>query len=467
MVDGVFAVIDQEALFRSAPEFAENFMQRLISLTPDEIQRANLAQMIPGVPATRQEFQRYRCALTPYVKGQLDRARERGQAEVRVVTKTPDNCPYLPGSSLKGALRTALAYAWIKGDRNALDRLKRAPTREKWRTVEGMLRVGGDADVTRDVLRALEVGDSQSLLAEDTLAVDHEAVLSAAVRRGSNSPGDSSAVWKGFPTFVETIKPGVVLDGRIILRDRLLAGRAADRLGWDSRQRGLVLGDVLKAANVLAGDAIAWELRFLARVTRVQVDSIRQFYRDLSERARFAPDNEAYLCLGRGAGWHKSTVGLLLEQAEDFDFARFRREGGTAERRGAGFDRTDFDFPKTRKFVMQGPGRPFGPLGWVRLVLLDLPAGTGVASAALVKKESSESSGQPHPRPEPPTERGAQLASRARPARKADLEALRQSLEKSIERGQGSERTTKASEKAKREQERIARRYRGDPEPKE
>lgn len=465
--DGFFAVVNQEALFRAAPEVAENLTRQLAVLTPEEIQRRSLTQILPAPLRSRQDFYHYRCTLAPHVKVQLDRARERGQAEVRIAIKTPDERPYLPGTSLKGALRTALVYTWIKGDANALAALKGAPTREKWRTVEGLLRAGGSQDVTRDVLRTLEVSDSTPLPVENCLAIAHEAVLSAAVRRSSNAPGDAPAAWKGFPTFLETIQPEAGFEGRIVLRDRLLLAPAAARLGWAPRQRRLSLAEIVAAANLLAGDVIAWEQRYLARVTGSQVDTIRAFYRDLAERVQSATGNECYLCVGRGAGWHKSTVGLLLQQAEDFDFARFRRDGGTAERRGPGFDRTDFEFPKTRKFIMEGGGKPLAPLGWVRLVLSDLPTQARVAAepttatpveraaAPHVERLAPQETERP-PRGAFPT--GGPTSAPVRPPQAPKAAKLTDDRPK-------PSKTTKASEKAKRAQQQYLRRLRGEEDP--
>jgi CRISPR-associated protein Csm5 len=470
LADGLFAVVNQGALFHAAPEVAENLMRELAALTPEQIQRHSLAQILPAPLRGRQDLCRYRCSLPAYVKAQLDRARERGLAEVRIVIKTPDDLPYLPGTSLKGALRTALAYAWTKGDAGALATLKRAPTREKWRIVEGLLRAPGTNDVTRDVLRALEIGDSVPLQAEASLAIAHEAVLSAAVRRDSNAPEDAPATWKGFPTFLETIRPGVVLEGRITLRDRLLSGPASRSMGWTPRQQALGLGDILAAAKLLAADAIAWELRFLARVTGAQVYTIREFYERLSERMRSAAGNEAYLCLGRGAGWHKSTVGLLLEEAEDFDFARFRREGGIAERRGQGFDRTDFDFPKTRKFIMENSGKPFAPLGWVRLVLPG-PITEPITAARIIGAPPPRPPSPPHvkglapPRAEPGTRQPyATAPPRIPPGPPAPPAGKPPKAAPPPVTQAKPSKATKASEKAKREQEAYLKKLRGEPE---
>ena len=473
LADGWFAVVNQEALFRVAPGEAENLTRQLVALSPEAIQRLSLNQVLPAPLRERQDLYRYQCALSAYVKAQLNRARERGQAEVRVITKTPDDRAYLPGTSLKGALRTALAYAWARGDAQALAALKRAPTREKWRAVEGLLRGGTGTDVTRDVLRALEVGDSAAMPADECLAVAHEAVLSAAVRRGASVRGDAHAAWKGFPTFIETIKPGVVLEGRIVLRDRLLAPPVSERMEWTPRQQALSLGEILDAVNLLATDVIAWEERYLGRVTGVDLDPVRRFYERLSERVRTAGGNEAYLCLGRGAGWHKSTVGLLLEEAQDFDFARFRREGGTAERRGPGFDRTDFEFPKTRKLTMEGGGRPFAPLGWVRVVLPDLPTRPRVSVESTVASPTSVAA-PPRvqlpaaQRPEGPPDPTVALGPPRRPGPPSPA-ALRppQPPKTAPPPAQPKpSKLSKAAEKAKREQERIRRRYSGEEEPK-
>jgi hypothetical protein len=121
-------------------------------------------------------------------------------------------------------------------------------------------------------------------------------------------------------------------------------------------------------------------------------------------------------------------------------------------------------FPKSRKVVWHDE-KKLDPLGWILLTVGEKPT---EATRRVIAVPSGERTPvvepRPQPQPRPGPRRPPEPPVHLRLSTKADLEALRRSLQESKEGGRGSERTTKASEKAKREQDKIWRRYRGENE---
>ncbi|HEY9231132.1 MAG TPA: hypothetical protein VIS78_03275, partial [Blastocatellia bacterium] len=115
-----------------------------------------------------------------------------------------------------------------------------------------------------------------------------------------------------------------------------------------------------------AGDLCQWETEYFtafATASReVDVEPVLEFYKYLAAEIRSAPPHTLYFSIGHGSGWHKLTVGLLLEKRLSGErFAELRRSLKLADRH------TDFAYPKSRKLVMGGENRADSPFGWVRL----------------------------------------------------------------------------------------------------
>ncbi len=285
--------------------------------------------------------------------------------ELLPLARDVEERPYLPGSSLKGAIRTALAYALVAeqlqqagGDLaetaagQAIARsLDNPRARREWfaRQLEIALFQGERSfDPNRDLLRALRPHDSPPL---DRSAAVAEQVGIYALRNGQlrlRGPGNR---W-----LVETLPEGT--------RFRLAVD--AERGLFRSGQEGLP--SALEARLTL--ERLLEDCRrFAAALARAEavfyrqgnVQPLARFYAELQRRIEQAGPGEAYLQLGWGTGWTAKTIGLLLRGRPELTslVQRFRLDRGRGSR----------PFPKTRRLVERG-GRPALPLGWVRLRLL-------------------------------------------------------------------------------------------------
>jgi CRISPR-associated protein Csm5 len=271
---------------------------------------------------------------------------------LREQIKTVDDRPYLPGSSLKGALRTALAWhGWaalnLRPDQRLIERGRFAA-----RTLEKKI---FGLEPNYDLLRALQVGDSDSL-APDCLMLANVAVWPAGR--------------KSIPVEVEAVKREtrfrlpVKVDGQLF-SDWARENRRDFRLGGAR--------DWLEKLAALVRAHQAERIRALRRwhEERAGGTDIVTFYRDLEKLA--LKDNQFVLQLGWGGGWDSKTFGLRLSaDAKFMDWLIREHRLSRARNRKSGDP-----FPATRRAAMRrlsGPGgqvqeTPALPMGWVLVEL--------------------------------------------------------------------------------------------------
>ncbi len=271
---------------------------------------------------------------------------------LREQIKTVHDRPYLPGSSLKGALRTALAWhGWaalgLRPDQRLIERGKFAA-----RTLEKKI-FGPEPNY--DLLRALQVGDSEAL-APDCLMLVNVGVWPAGRR--------------SIPVEVEAVR-------------RETRFRLPIKFDWQ------LFSDWARAnrRDFRLGGAREWLESLVAQVRAHQAERIRTlrqwhearasgaeivtFYRDLERLA--LKDQQFVVQLGWGGGWDSKTFGSRLSADAGFMEWLIREYRlSRARQRQSGNP-----FPATRRAAMRrqsGPGgqaqeTPALPLGWVLVEL--------------------------------------------------------------------------------------------------
>jgi CRISPR-associated protein Csm5 len=266
---------------------------------------------------------------------------------------------YIPGSSLKGAIRTALAWSMLR------DSGKPVRSRELGRNPRfaddpleaeffGRRAKSERVDPNRDVLRTLHVADSRALSPEGSLELAQVSLYSlrgAPERAQLRSKGDQ---WR---FFVEVLTPGTRLQTSVRLDDYLLQPEIARYVGMTGKQ-GWVRG-WLTYCNAFSQTVIAHELDFYGKHP---VPRVRAFYDKLAHQVEAAePGRECLLQMSWGAGWVSKTVGMALD---DTTLAEIR------DRYRLGRQRDYPIFPKSRRLVERGNVAEM-PMGWVRLRLTD------------------------------------------------------------------------------------------------
>jgi len=254
--------------------------------------------------------------------------------------------PYLPGSSLKGALRTALLRAAT--DKQAFKRSDFGPgggPNEAKQAAQGLEQKVLGRDPNRDILRALIVGDSQPI-----------PMAALRLQRLQMVPG--------LNIDVEAIARGTHLTATLRL-DTWLLKRTGQGLNWPPLVRQIVR-QVARTAQFVAQRRIEHEYRYHEKRGDQQAMS---FYARLAEEAVSGhwPENEFLIQVGFGTGWRAKTVlgglgdadPLLATVVRDF---RLDRGGGKASQ---GYVKGQ-PFPKARHLAWVG-GRPALPMGWLRV----------------------------------------------------------------------------------------------------
>jgi CRISPR-associated protein Csm5 len=283
--------------------------------------------------------------LFRYVLKGTPRATGEG-AQLREQLKDPFDRAYLPGSSLKGALRTALAWQ-LWADRRLQPDVRRLGRRREWAAQEYERDLLGP-DPNHDLLRALQVADSAPLGADRLMIVN-----ARVVGRGGKL---------GSPIELEAVRPDTAFELTFKL-DLALFSDWATRAGLH-----LPGGDRLSR---LAETARTYTAARLPR-EKVWFDQIpgaarvAAFY---GQMVRARPSQPMFLLqVGWGAGWHSKTFGTHLADdpafmervIEDYRLARGARKQGDP-------------FPKSRRvavaFSRDASGQfqetPASPFGWL------------------------------------------------------------------------------------------------------
>lgn len=272
--------------------------------------------------------------------------------EIREQLKDPWGRPYLPGSSLKGALRTVLAAVAV--EQMPLD-LAKLDRRRAW-AAQPIERDIFGADPNRDFMRMIQVGDSQPLESATLRLARAHIYPSASSTRYGRSQGldvNLEVVMKG----AEFALPVHLPLHLIRLTDKPFNTRRREELShWESKARWL---DRLPAlARERTRRLLIGEVEYFQ--TRTDVPAVHAFYNQLANEFSALQPNQFMLPLGWGGGWHVKTLNEQLKRDKD-KFERLvtqYRLNPTGERKPG--DR----FPKSRHLLRRTDGAPGEPLGW-------------------------------------------------------------------------------------------------------
>ncbi len=304
---------------------------------------------LPGDLLTEADFANR--ALFRYVLPGRPRS-PRPFAELREFIKDTWDRPYIPGSSLKGAIRTALAWAgWAERipalRRNDIGRNPRFAGQPLEKRLFG-------PDPNHDLLRALQVSDffGPQKPGEGLVVVNAQVVTS----RGLQAPIELEAAVD--VTFEGTLKV-----------DDYLFSRHARRLGFGDRRDWLTPQGLLERLRRHSQARLEHLTEHFYRFARRGIpgaEKVAKFYEEL--RDFDLPKNHAFLAIGWGTGWDGKTFWThLQEDAHLFEalvkqFRLQRRPKGASKRKPGD------PFPASRRVVVQKE-RVAAPFGWVVLAL--------------------------------------------------------------------------------------------------
>jgi CRISPR-associated protein Csm5 len=290
-----------------------------------------------------------------YVMKGEPRAVSRG-AELQEQIKDAWDRPYIPGSSLKGALRTALMYVgWQQRQlqfdpRNLKDNVKFAAQPLEQQVLGGKPGRPGDAP-NFDLLRILQVSDSNP---------DEQKrlrLLNVQVAAGNKT---------GSPIELEAIPREVTFTASLTLDGFLRKEEPVRQMGWEEDQLKWIKA-IPRVANHFTKTRLNQEL---ARWENSGAP-IRSFYLTLARTfGELNERSEFLLQLGWGGGWDSKTLGDLLTGNSQAFFQVVKRFERQMDRQRS-FRKGD-RYPKSRRVIVRDE-QPQMPLGWIRVRMERVP----------------------------------------------------------------------------------------------
>jgi CRISPR-associated protein Csm5 len=286
-----------------------------------EIAKIELKELIEDIAV--ENFKRYSVPFTGVVKSEISEHIKTGGK------------PYIPGSSIKGAIRTAVLWYAVKNNRRLLDfaikSLENKISRNRGMVTSKILKEADDElervvfgkeprNTRNDIMRAVRVEDSKPF---KSLRVYEVRVLGSSRKIGVS---------------VECIDGGKAEVG-IDVDDFVLKN-------LDSSYRDMIkdVDTIAEITREFSEALIEAELKY------------SYFEKTKNEFRAVKKCKGMVLRLGWGTGWLSSTIGLLLKTHPKFEGLR-RRLGLGKNPRTKIVSRV---FPKTRKVTADGK-----PLGWV------------------------------------------------------------------------------------------------------
>ncbi|MBL8188517.1 MAG: type III-A CRISPR-associated RAMP protein Csm5 [Acidobacteria bacterium] len=299
--------------------------------------------------------------------------------EVREGMKDIYQRPYIPGSSIKGAIRTALL--WHLAQQQAPDFVRslirqglyppkdEKTPRKEWFAQKLERKVFGESVVT-DLLKALHVNDSAPVALEQ-MQIGETATFT--LRQDQMQPKGES-----FRIFAEWLKPETKLQLEIGVNDYLLSDEKVwvkDKRRTTTPRQELGVSDMNKAAlEQLTTHCNAFALALLKREREFfEKHKLADLVVDCERIEKTVSElqaNSFVLRLGWAGGWESKTIGDLVDkQRNSSDWRELRERFTLGQSPGRKDDAyLDYYFPHSRQLATTGPTPR--ALGWVTLEVL-------------------------------------------------------------------------------------------------
>ena len=292
------------------------------------------------------------------------------EVEIREAIKVVHDQPFIPGSTLKGAIRTALLGEILnesdevyKQSHTHLNKLiaqgsRGNPRREQ--PARGIENLAFGSDPNRDLFRALQVSDTLPLKSDAleigmawTMTLNRNNELVQKVDRG-----------REYKNFVQQMQAGQSLTFTLKIDNLLFREREKKRLGFNDLQQK-TLQDIAEVCRSATDQLMQGERDFFSYY---RLPEIANIYDKLISLNNTLPEGAFLLQIGWGTGHHANTVAALFTEDTEapvdwMDLRKRFRLGESRSRRGAYDGR---EFPKTRRILYRGQN-PIAPFGWVKI----------------------------------------------------------------------------------------------------
>jgi len=313
----------------------------------------DLAKMAAGRPASellRPEDFHADSPLFRYVLPGEPRSQNPGSV-LQEQIKDPWDRPYIPGSSLKGALRTALFYAGY-GGRNLQFRVSDLHNSPKFAAAPLERRVfvkkleRREEPSNFDLLRALQISDS---VPDEQKRLQ---IVNVIVSKNSQPSGS--------PIELEAIPSDVSFEMSLALDGYLLSNQIRRELGYVDDQIGWVQG-LPQAVNSWTQDRLSVESQ--ANRSSNWTNTFEQIKPIVDRFVAGQTSSEFIVQLGWGGGWDSKTLGKRLTDNQT-EFSKLVNDRRYKMLRKGKFVAGDV-YPKTRRAIVTRKMQPISLLGWV------------------------------------------------------------------------------------------------------
>lgn len=286
--------------------------------------------------------------LVLYIMQGVPQVKGADAGQIREQIKDAFGRLYIPGSTIKGAIRTALARSLV--GKMQLKPLSLVQGRSRRESADNAL----DARLFRpqtdsanyDLLRALRIADSEPIGTVPILA-------NVRVFRGTK--GQS-------PIEVEAVPAGAVFQTELIL-DEYLLQRQAGELGWDTERVQAVRNFWATCRNMAARQIQKEKVFCAANGMSALADWYGRRFRELKQMRGTL---ECLLRIGWAGGWESKTLGSEILAADAKEFRRLREDFDLGKPpRFRGKWTPSKEFPLSRRLVVNAEGNPVAPMGWV------------------------------------------------------------------------------------------------------
>jgi len=298
--------------------------------------------------------------------------------------------PFIPGSSLKGALRTAIIRKLAKAKDDFQVKIKGTNPKYMDQAICGAL-LGRDPK--ENLLRTLSVGDY-------AFQPDQTSIQQVWVNRLTSKTNFAGK----FPIHIEGISNNTASQGTISF-DEFLPDKDSEKKCFRFKAR-LSLPWLLEACRNLTRHTIETELRFLEGTAGKPVEGLSGFYTLLSDQVKNLSENEVIIQMAWGSGWRGMT-GQLLESDNLTD--DLRKKLRLADKY------LPFPFPKSRRLTLVNGTD--SPMGWIKLSFLPMEE---VKKAEKERQRQQISLQKEHQR----REAEEQFRQEAEAKRRSELEAM-------------------------------------------
>ena len=291
--------------------------------------------------------------------------------DIREAIKAVGNRPYIPGSSIKGALRTAFLSNLIDEDDTLfqdnlehLVNLSKQPARRNPRKETPANKIERDAfgkDPNHDLLRALQVSDTEQIDCNSleigmawTITLDQSNKLVQKIDNGQE-----------YKNFVQQIQPKQTLTFTLKIDELLFREREKTRLDFNEQQQR-ILTDMAEVCRSEANALMESEQDFF---DYYKFPNIPEVYDALIDQNTTLPEGAFFLQIGWGTGYRANTVTSAFTESEEAPeelLLNLQKRFRLGESRGKRGQYDSREFPKTRRILYRGPN-PIAPLGWVKI----------------------------------------------------------------------------------------------------